>query len=98
MTSTSGGISSLAPGRAVVIDVLGGVLEVELAVGEAIASVADGKPKASADVVFAHVKALNILTPDPDDALIETKSLLLKTCICSRELRWRRIRSRRSAA
>jgi LPXTG-motif cell wall-anchored protein len=73
VTSTSGGISSLSPGRAVVIDVLGGVLEVELAVGEAVASVADGKPTAAADVAFAHVKALNILTPDPDDALIDQK-------------------------
>jgi hypothetical protein len=73
VTSSGSGISSVSPGRAVVIDVLGGVLEVELAVGEAVASVVNGKPTATADVAFAHVKALNILTPDPDDALIDQK-------------------------
>jgi LPXTG-motif cell wall-anchored protein len=56
-----------------VVDVLGGVLKLEIAVAEAAASIVDGKPTATADVAFVHVKALNILTPDPDDALIDQR-------------------------
>jgi LPXTG-motif cell wall-anchored protein len=73
VTSTKPGISSVAPGSAVVVDVLGGVLQIEIAVAEAAASIADGNPAASADVAFVHVKALNILTPDPNDALIDQR-------------------------
>jgi LPXTG-motif cell wall-anchored protein len=73
VTSTTPGISSVAPGTAVTIDVLGGVLKIDIAVAEAAASIVDGKPAAAADVAFVHVKALNILTPDPDDALIDQR-------------------------
>jgi LPXTG-motif cell wall-anchored protein len=71
VTSTNTGIGSVSPGSALTIDVLGGVLKVEVAVARAAASIENGKPTASADVAWAHVKALNILTPDPDDALID---------------------------
>lgn len=71
VTSTAPGITSVAPGTAVIVDVLGGVLKLEIAVAEAAASIADGKPTASADVAFVRVKALNLLTPDPNDALID---------------------------
>ena len=73
VTSTSRGIGSVAPGTAVIVDVLGGVLRLEVAVAEAAASIVDGKPVASSDVAFVHVKALNILTPDPADALIDQR-------------------------
>lgn len=73
VTSTDPGIASVSPGSAVVIDVLGGVLQIEIAVAETAASLADGRPSASADVSFIHVKALNLLTPDPDDALIDQR-------------------------
>lgn len=71
--STEAGIGSVAPGSAVVVDVLGGLLRLDIAVAEASASVADGKPTAAADVSFVRVRALNILTPDPNDALIDQK-------------------------
>lgn len=73
VTSTNAGIASVAPGSAVVIDVLGGVLRIEIAVAEASASLADGRPSASADVSFIRVKALNLLTPEPNDALIDQR-------------------------
>ena len=73
VTSTAPGIASVSPGSAVIVDVLGGVLELEIAVAEAAASLVDGKPRATADVSFVRVKALNILTPDPDDALIDQR-------------------------
>jgi hypothetical protein len=73
VTSSLGGIASASPGTAVTIDVLGGLLQIEIASAEAAASVIDGKPAASADVAWVHVKALNILTPDPNDALIDQK-------------------------
>lgn len=71
VTSTTPGITSVAPGTAVTIDVLGGVLKVEIALAKATASLVDGKPEALADVALVHLRALNILTPDPDDALID---------------------------
>ncbi len=73
VTSSGLGIGSITPGTAVTIDVLGGVLRIDLAVAEAAASIVNGKPTAAADVALAHVKALNILTPDPNDALIDQK-------------------------
>ncbi len=73
VTSTTPGISSVSPGSAVIVDVLGGVLRLEIAVASTVASLKDGNPTASADVSFVRVKALNILTPDPDDALIDQK-------------------------
>lgn len=73
VTSTTPGITSVSPGSAVVVDVLGGVLQLEIAVAETAASLVDGKPRATADVSFVRVKALNILTPDPDDALIDQR-------------------------
>ncbi len=71
VTSTTPGITSVAPGTAVTIDVLGGVLKVEIALAKAVASLSDGKPEAVADVGLVHIRALNILTPDSDDALID---------------------------
>lgn len=71
--STEGGIGSVAPGTAVVVDVLGGLVRLDIAVAEASASIADGNPTAAADVSFVRVRALNILTPDPNDALIDQK-------------------------
>lgn len=73
VTSNAPGIASVAPGSAVTLDVLGGVLQIEIAVAEATAAVADGRPTATSEVSFVRVKALNLLTPDPDDALIDQR-------------------------
>lgn len=73
VTSSIGGIASVSPGTAVTLDVLGGVLQIDLAVAESLASITDGKPSASAEVAFARVRALNLLTADPDDALIDQR-------------------------
>ncbi|HYZ94041.1 MAG TPA: hypothetical protein VFA34_16835 [Actinomycetota bacterium] len=71
VTSTTPGIASVSPGTALTIDVLGGVLTIEVAVAKAAAALVDGKPEATADVSLIHVRALNLLTPAADDALID---------------------------
>lgn len=73
VTSTKTGIASASPGSAVTIDILGGIVQIRIAVAETAASVLDERPAASAHVSFVHIKALNILTPDPNDALIDQK-------------------------
>lgn len=69
--SSDGGISSAAPGVAVSISVLGGIVELEIGIAKTAASVLDGTPSASADVAFVKIKALNITTPDQSDAIID---------------------------
>jgi LPXTG-motif cell wall-anchored protein len=71
--ATKSGIASASPGRAVTLSLLGGVIQIEIAVADASAAIVDGKPKASADVAFVHVKALDITTADPGDAIIDQK-------------------------
>lgn len=71
VTSTNAGISSAAPGVAVTVSVLGGIIELEIGLAKTAASVLDGKPAATAEVAFVNIKALDITTPDPDDALID---------------------------
>jgi len=71
VTSTATGISSVSPGTAVSLDLLGGVIQIQIAVAEAAAKIVNGVPQATAKVALVHLKALNILTPDPNDALID---------------------------
>jgi hypothetical protein len=71
VTSTKSGIASASPGAAVTLSLLGGVIQIEIAVADATANVVDGVPHATSDVALVHIKALNILTPDPNDALID---------------------------
>jgi len=73
VTSTKDGIASASPGAAVTLSLLGGVIQIEIAVADAAANIRNGVPHASSDVALVHIKALNILTPDPNDALIDQK-------------------------
>lgn len=64
------GIDSGAPGVAVRITVLGGLLEIEVGLARTAAEITDGVPEAVAETAFVRVKALNVTTADPDDAII----------------------------
>ncbi|MGH7858614.1 MAG: hypothetical protein ACREQY_14920, partial [Candidatus Binatia bacterium] len=64
------GIESQAPGTAVKISVLGGLLEIEIGIARTAASVLDGKPEAVADTAFVKIKAINVLATDPKEATI----------------------------
>jgi LPXTG-motif cell wall-anchored protein len=68
--STADGIAAASPGRAVTLSLLGGVIQIEIAVADATAAIVNGKPTATADVAFVHVKALDITT---GNSLIDQK-------------------------
>lgn len=68
--STETGIASTASGATITVSVLGGLLEIQIGVGAASAAI-DGSPRAAADVSFVRVRAHNVFTSDPSDALID---------------------------
>src|SRR5205823_4307471 len=67
------GIASASPGTALSLNLLGGVIQIEIAVAEATAKIVDGVPHATSEVALVHLKALDITTADPNDALIDQK-------------------------
>jgi hypothetical protein len=71
VTSTADGIESASPGTAVTLSLLGGVIQIDIAVADSAAKIVDGKPEATSKVSLVHIKALDITTPDPNDALID---------------------------
>ena len=71
VASTAAGIASTSPGTAVTLTLLGGVIQIDIAVAKTAARIVDGVPQATADTALVHLKALNILTPDPNDSLID---------------------------
>jgi hypothetical protein len=73
VSSTIAGITSSSPGTAVTLNLLGGVIQIQIAVAEATARVINGVPHATAETALVHLKALDITTPDPNDALIDQK-------------------------
>jgi LPXTG-motif cell wall-anchored protein len=60
VTSTKDGLTSVSPGTAVTLSVLGGVLQIQIAVADATAQIVNGVPQATADAGFVHIKALDI--------------------------------------
>ena len=65
------GFDTDAQSVAVTLSVLGGILEVTVGTAEVEAAILDRAATADAGSTFASVRALNILTPDPDDTLID---------------------------
>jgi LPXTG-motif cell wall-anchored protein len=60
VTSTKQGLSSASPGSAVTLSVLGGVLQIQIAVADATAQIVNGVPSATAAAGFVRIKALDI--------------------------------------
>jgi len=61
VTSTKEGLSSASPGTAVTLNLLGGVVRIDLAVADTTAKIVNGVPQATAAAGLVRVRALDIL-------------------------------------